>query len=610
LARAWNELPARHDGAAYAGRGPLAAALATALLTGGVDALLALAANPDPGDAGYRLGYALGPLLVAVGWAIPVALLAVGVLRGRGGADAVAAGAVAAVWGGSLVLDAWRAGHRGVGIVLVTAGLGIAALALARLGRDAGRRLAAAPRAWRRAVVVGGVAVLALATAAVLPAAFDSFRGGGGPCPAGSAVPAGPSILLVTVDALRADAARDMASYRRLAAAGVELRRHVSPSPWTLPALASVLTGLAPEVHGAGRSLSARSPIAKSAVPPALPTVAHALGAQGWRTHAVVTNPYLTARYGIDRGFCTFDNVTMDGEAVRGLGQTVPVRLVRALAPGRLPSDRADVVRARAERWLAAADERPFFLWLHFLDPHAPYGDRDGESTSLVHDLMALQGPAGLGAPFRGVGLVRAGEYRPGPDDRRRIEDLYRQDVAWADREIVRLLDFLDARGLRARTAIVFTADHGEEFWDHGGIEHGRTLYEEVLHVPLVIVPPQAAPAIRDELTTAVDLAPTIAALAGIPAAREWTGVDLLGTRVPDRRIALGNLLFGEEWSGVRTPGWKYMRSEFADERLYDLAGDPGERVNTIATQPDVVRSLRAALPGSAPATRTASGAR
>jgi arylsulfatase len=505
------------------------------------------------------------------------------------------------VWGGSLVLDAWRAGHRGLALVLVTTGIAVAALALARLGRDAGRRFAAASPGWRRAVVGAGATALALATAAVVPAAFETFRAGAGPCPSASAAPAGPSVLLITVDALRVDAARTMASYRRLTAAGVELRRHVAPSPWTLPSVASVLTGVPPDVHGAGRSLSARSPIAKSPLPPALPTIAHALGAQGWRTHAVVANPYLTARYGIDRGFCTFDNVTMAGEALRGLGQTVPVRLVRALAPGWLPSDRADVVRVRAERWLDGARDRPFFLWLHFLDPHAPYGDRDGESTSLVHDLMALQGPGGLGAPFRAVGLLRAGEYRPGPDDRRRIEELYRQDVAWADREIVGLLDFLDARGLRARTAVVFTADHGEEFWDHGGVEHGRTLYEEVLHVPLVIVPPQTAPAptTRDDLTTAVDLAPTIAALAGISAVREWTGVDLLGARVPDRTIPLGNLLFGQEWSGVRTSTWKYMQSEFAEERLYALDRDPKERTNRIAAEPDVLTALRAALPTS-----------
>jgi arylsulfatase len=225
-----------------------------------------------------------------------------------------------------------------------------------------------------------------------------------------------------------------------------------------------------------------------------VPTLASVLGAHGYRTHAVVTNPFLAARYGVDAGFCSFENVTMAGEAVRGMRQTTLVRLVRVLAPARLPSDRASTVGAHAARWLAAEGDRPFFLWLHILDPHAPYGDRDGASTSLVLDLMAFQESSGPEAPFRATGRLRAGEYRPDAAERRRIASLYRQDVAFADREIERLLDDLAGRGLLGRTAVVFTADHGEEFWDHGGVEHGRTLYEEVLHVPLVVVPAGGAP--------------------------------------------------------------------------------------------------------------------
>src|SRR6185503_5826965 len=123
-------------------------------------------------------------------------------------------------------------------------------------------------------------------------------------------------------------------------------------------------------------------------------------GAHGWATHAIVTNPYLTARYGIDRGFCTFENVSMEGEALRALRNTTQLRLARTLAGAWLPSDGAPEIRARAERWLEEHGDRPFFLWLHFLDPHAPYGDRNGSSTSLVLDLMAFQGQGATGVPF------------------------------------------------------------------------------------------------------------------------------------------------------------------------------------------------------------------
>jgi arylsulfatase len=386
--------------------------------------------------------------------------------------------------------------------------------------------------------------------------------------------------LLITVDALRADAAREMRSYRRLASDGAEFMQHVTTSPWTLPSVASLLTGLAPAEHGAGESLSSRSLVQRSPLGRDVPTLAGMLGAQGLVTHAVVTNPYLGARYGIDRGFCTFENVSMEGEAVRALGQTTQLRLARALVPRWLPSDRAPEVRARAERWLERHGGRPFFLWLHFLDPHAPYGDRDGSPTSLVLDLMAFQRDGATGTPFRGVGLARAGEYRPGPEERRRIRALYQEDVDTVDRELGRLLDYLDAHGLRRRTAIVLTADHGEEFWDHGALEHGRTLYEEVVRVPLVVAVPGRARAMREDLTTVLDVAPTMLALAGV-GAPPLAGADLFDVRAtPTRVLPLGQTLFGEDWTGYRTATRKYVRSEAGEERSYDLASDPGERRN------------------------------
>jgi len=389
--------------------------------------------------------------------------------------------------------------------------------------------------------------------------------------------------VLVTVDALRADEARTMSSYRRLVAAGSSFTQHVTTSPWTLPSVASLLTGRTPEEHGAGRSLSSRSLVRRTALRTDVATLAGMLGARGYATHAVATNPYLTARYGIDRGFCTFENVSIEGEALRALRHTTQLRWARALASRWLPSDRAPEVRRRAERWLARYGDRPFFLWVHFLDPHAPYGDRDGASTSLVLDLMAFQGSGATGVPFRAVGLTRAGEYRPDAEERTQIHALHREDVDFVDREIAAFLDFLVARGLDATTAVVLTADHGEEFWEHGGIEHGRTLYEEVLRVPLVIATPGGAAATHDDMTTVLDVAPTILELAGVGHG-QLPGRDLLGEtlRAPEP-LRIGLTLFGEEWTGVRTADEKTMRSEHGEERLFDLRADPDERHNLAA---------------------------
>jgi hypothetical protein len=249
-----------------------------------------------------------------------------------------------------------------------------------------------------------------------------------------------------------------------------------------------------------------------------------------------------------------------------------------------------------AERWLASHGDRPFFLWLHFLDPHAPYGDRDGASTSLVLDLMAFETSSDLEVPFRGVGRVRAGEYRPDAEERRQIEALYREDVAFTDAAIGHLLDVLAARGLAERTAVVLTADHGEEFWDHGGLEHGRTLFEEVIRVPLVVAPPgDAPPAVRREQTSVEDVAPTLLGLLGQPRAG-FRGADLMAGPAPERALALGGMLFGQEWNGIRTPEFKYMRSEAGEERLYDLGEDPREQVNAVAAKPEAVAAARARL--------------
>jgi len=571
-------------------RTAFAASVLAGLLTGIVDALLGLAGSPDPAFWSYRLGYVLGPLLVALGWAIPLGLLA-GAIGGPG----ASAGAVVGLWIVSLLIDAWHAGQGPPALAMLALGAGLGALALGRLARDGAAGLTRWPAPRRRLVWAVGATALVAATAATAPTSLATFHGGTGPCPAADARPEGPSLLLVTVDALRADAARDMRSYRRLAAHGTEFAQHVTTSPWTLPSVASLLTGREPAEHRAGESLSDRALLAKTRLRAELPTLAGVLGARGYRTHAVVTNPFLTARYGIDAGFCSFENVTMQGEAARGLAQTVPLRLLRAFAPALLPSDRARSVRARAADWLAANGDHPFFLWVHFLDPHAPYGDRDGASTSLVLDLLAFEASRGPEVPFRGLARVRAGEYRPDAAERQRIEGLYREDVAYADAEIEALLDVLERLELGARTAIVFTADHGEEFWEHGGVEHGRTLYEEVLHVPLVIVPPGGGEhAVRRELTAVEDVAASSLDLLGVPRAG-IPGADLVaGPAPPERALALGNLLFGEEWTGVRTPVLKYMRSQSGEERLYDLARDPGERLNVVAAEPEAAAAARA----------------
>jgi arylsulfatase len=329
--------------------------------------------------------------------------------------------------------------------------------------------------------------------------------------------------------------------------------------------------------------------------------LAERLRVAGHHTQAIVTNPFLTPAFGIDRGFCGFENLSMRTEALRGLGATSLMRVLRLVAPGATLSDRADDVREAAQAWLATPPREPFFLWVHFLDPHAPYGDRAGASTSLTLDLRALHSRRGFEEPFSAIAVLRSGEYRPSSEERARIVDLYRADVSFVDEQLVKLLDFLDARGLFERTVIVLTSDHGEEFWDHGRVEHGHSLHEEVVHVPLVLSLPGAARARVDHrLATAIDVAPTLARLAGLAGA-PWPGSDLLIADPPhERAIQLGRLLFGEEWTGVRTPTTKYLRSAHGSERIFDLANDPAELHDRASAEPELLARLRAVAPGHA----------
>jgi arylsulfatase len=574
--------------------------LAAGALTGVADSLLTLAGSPDPGLLTYQLSYVFGPVLFALIWAGATGAIAAELARWRGGtvhtmANA-AAGSIVTVWAASLLVEAWSAGQSVAALAVLAVGLGLGSLALARLAIDVAARMAACSLPARRVLAIGTGAVLFGGVLAGTPRGASSFRGGTGPCNAPRPTAPGHNVVLITVDALRTDEAQTMSSYRRLQSRGRAFTQHVTTSPWTLPSVASLLTGLPPEEHGAGQSLSSRSLVRRTALRTDVATLAGLLGAQGYATHAVATNPYLTAHYGIDRGFCTFENVSMEGEAVRALRHTTQLRWARVLASRWLPSDRAPEVRTRAERWLARHGEQPFFLWLHFLDPHAPYGDRHGGSTSLVLDLMAFQGPGATGVPFRAVGLTRAGEYRPGPEERRQIRALYQEDVAFVDGQIELFLDFLIARGLDRTTAVVLTADHGEEFWEHGGLEHGRTLYEEVLRVPLVVATPGHVRGSLADLTTVLDITPTILALAGYPHT-ELPGRNLLGdTLAPAERLPIGQTLFGENWSGVRAPGCKSMRSEYGEERVFDLKSDPDEHLNLAAIQMDGHRLCEAPL--------------
>jgi arylsulfatase len=251
-------------------------------------------------------------------------------------------------------------------------------------------------------------------------------------------------------------------------------------SSWTKPAVASIFTGLRPWRHGANQR---RQRLADEAV-----TLAEILAAAGYRTAGFITNPNVGGAFGFRQGFERYhaEREEQSGESVR-----------RAAF---------DWLEARGE------DARPFFLYLHTVEPHSPYRDaldRAGEFGARLADPQI-----GLRRHLRALG---DGSLRAAPETVSELVALYDAEVAAADTSFGALLDELGRRGLADETIIVFVSDHGEEFADHGGFEHSRTLYEEVLRVPLIVRAPGFAPRRVAASAQHVDLLPTLLDLVAVP---------------------------------------------------------------------------------------------
>jgi len=227
----------------------------------------------------------------------------------------------------------------------------------------------------------------------------------------------------------------------------------------------------------------------------------------------------------------------------------------------------------------------PFFVYLHFMDPHDPY---------MVH-------------PFNGVGYARVAMPNPPPEMAETLRKTYDGEITYLDEHLGRLMAELKRRGLYDKMLIVLTADHGEEFHEHGGWWHGTTLYDEQITVPLIVKPPAggAAGRVVDDLTTSLDIAPTIIRAAGLapPVAMQGHVLPLDAAPGPTRdRVFAEEDFEGNVLQAVRTRDWKLVDANpgnprgLAPEELYDLGADPKELQNLASTDAQRREEMRAAL--------------
>lgn len=395
--------------------------------------------------------------------------------------------------------------------------------------------------------------------------------------------PAGKNLVVILVDTLRADRLGAYGNRNgltphldRFAAEGTRFAQMHAPSPWTLPSVASLMTGLQPQTHGAGVRYGEFAPTGLAG---GVRTLAETLRDAGVYNLGVYHNIYVNPAFGLQQGFDEYVSLEERAEslidrALEGLRRTAPDRRV--------------------------------FLYLHLFDPHNPYEPPEEECRTVARRLLPdYRGRLGCAADRRPELPI------PPPEDRRWHEALYDAEIAYTDRQLGRFLQGLDDLGLDEDTVVLLVSDHGEEFWTRlewerargyePNSDHGHTVYQELLHVPAILRVPGRPPAVVESPAELADLFPTLLRLVGVEAP-PVQGKDLTplldGAPPEGHRTLLSDLiLHGPPRWGARRGPWKLIvpREPGAPLELYDLQSDPGELRDLAVARPDVVAPLRAA---------------
>lgn len=398
-----------------------------------------------------------------------------------------------------------------------------------------------------------------------------------------------PNLLFVMIDTLRADHVGcygyergTTPSIDRLAEEGVRFDQMIASSSWTMPSLMTMFTSLPASLHGV---VNQESRLGKGVT-----TLAEKLSEAGYETAGFISNPLAHSKFGYGRGFELYDDYSVFLAADLNLFEELEGGTgIRTLSS-------SPMISRRAVKWLGKKrnPDKPFFLFLLYFDPHAdytpppPYDRRFGKSWA---------------DRDRNIGLMRKKTIFT-DREKEQVVALYDGEVLFTDKHIGEVIEYLTDAGLSGNTLKIVVADHGEEFWDHGGTGHGQTLYDELVRIPCIIHWPANLPdpmVVRRQVCHA-DLMPTVLDAFELPVPKQCRGHSLLPLMESLDQPQRPDIVFTE--TEVRKMNIKAARSNKGKliwdlqgnrKAAYDLVSDPREQdPNSPADLPEAGKLDRA----------------
>ncbi len=406
-----------------------------------------------------------------------------------------------------------------------------------------------------------------------------------------------PNVILIVVDTLRADHLGCYGYHRptspnidAMVKESILFRHAITQAPWTLPSITSLMTSLYPSVHKLHFPPKSVE-YSASSLDEARTTLAEYLREEGYKTGAFVgAGGHVSSRFH-GQGFDFYDDEIAYSTRYNHLILLNIIGRIFGFYSSRL----ADTTTEQVQYWLSRNKHLPFFLFIHYWDPHDPYGSPEPFTTRYDEDYDGVLSP--------GITTAKLEEMVSGlnSDDIAYVASLYDGEISFTDAQIGKLIELLKELKLLDNTMVILTADHGEELFEHGGFGHSKTLYEELIRIPLLIrYPPFGADKTIDSQVQLIDVVPTVLDYLGIDVSDEAQGISLIPLvkcETDNELPAYSETMLKGRIIAIRSGNFKFIKYiENGREELFDLEEDPGELSNLVDSKVEMAEQMRQEL--------------